>query len=250
MRNIYIQSFKIIFLGFNWQKELLTIEQGGTVIGGTQGSFKIHIANDADQAIIFRQSAPAIGPVVDVPKDVTATVDYVDKDKLGQLTFEAVGQDSKTGAEIKYMLNDKWVFTVDEQNVPIEGEFVVVHREGQEWELLLKKMKDKKMGGSIITGGSTTTTGGTNINGNFFTVFNNATIKVSVKVKGTDKAFDILANGMVNIPVNTLPTQAQYTLYLEPKSLDGKDLLINGEIEAYFSAESNKIGPFVIQRTG
>ena len=123
-----------------------------------QKTFKIHVRNDVDQNIKFRETAPVIGPVVEVPKDVTAKVDYVDKDKAGKLTFEAVGE--KDGEEIKFLLNGEPTFIVDEQNLSDNGEFVVVHKKDQEWKQTLADMKKKatSMSGGSIS--STTITGG------------------------------------------------------------------------------------------
>ena len=136
------------FQGFDWiseQQNLQTTNSHMNQIitdGIEQKTFKIHVRNDVDQTIKFRETAPAIGPVVVVPKDVTAKVDYVDKDRTGKLEFEAVA-DENTGSPEKFLLNGKPVFTVDEQNLSEFGEFVVVSRAGQEWETTLKEMKEK-----------------------------------------------------------------------------------------------------------
>ena len=74
-------------LGVDWRKEKNFIQKngnpmyGGEYFDGQQNTFQIHVRNDVDESIKFREVAPAIGPVVVVPKDVTAKVDYIDKDR-------------------------------------------------------------------------------------------------------------------------------------------------------------------------
>ena len=136
------------FQGFDWISEQQNLQTNNNHMnqiitdGIEQKTFKIHVRNDVDQTIKFRETAPAIGPVVVVPKDVTAKVDYVDKDRTGKLEFEAVA-DEDAGNPERFLLNGKPVFTVDEQNLSEFGEFVVVSRAGQEWESTLKEMKEK-----------------------------------------------------------------------------------------------------------
>ena len=105
--------------------------------------FQIHVRNDVDESIKFREVAPAIGLVVVVPKDVTAKVDYIDRDRTGTLTFEAVGEEGTSGLEKKFLLNGQPEFVVDEQFLSPGGEFVVVHRDGHGWEELLQEMNMK-----------------------------------------------------------------------------------------------------------
>ena len=137
--------------GVDWRKEKNFIQKngnpsyGGDYFDGQLNTFQIHVRNDVDQSIKFRETAPAIGPVVVVPKDVTAKVDYIDKDRTGKLTFEAVGEDSVSGLETKFLLNGLPEFVVDEQYLSPEGEFVVVHRNGHGWEEILQEMKLKMM---------------------------------------------------------------------------------------------------------
>lgn len=136
---------------------------GSTTAGGQQKTFKIHVRNDVDQNIQFRETAPAVGPVVEVPKDVTAGVDYVDRDQMGKLVFEAVGKNKETGKEIKFLLNGQPNFVVDEQNLSSTGEFVVVHKQGDEWEKTLASMRQKAAAGGTPLGGSMTTVGGSTV---------------------------------------------------------------------------------------
>ena len=109
---------------------------------GTAKTFKIHVRNEVDKSIKFRQTTPAEGPVVVVPKDVTAKVDYVDKDRMGILTFEAVGEEN--GREVNFLLNGKDALTVNEETLPVEGEFVVIHKQGQPWQSTQSEMKAKE----------------------------------------------------------------------------------------------------------
>lgn len=145
---IYFEQKNFTFIGVDWKKEKNFIQKNGNPLYGSdyfdglQNTFQIHVRNDVDQSIKFRETAPAIGPVVVVPKDVTAKVDYIDKDRTGKLTFEAVGEDSN-GVENKFLLNGRPEFVVDEQFLSPEGEFVVVHRTGHSWEEILQEMKLK-----------------------------------------------------------------------------------------------------------
>ena len=147
--------------GFDWQKELSDIKKflespatGNEVT--SQKKFKIHVRNEAGEDIRFQQkpdgSVSGTGPVVEVPKGVVASVDYVDKDDTGKLTFVAV---SKKDTATSYLLNGQKEFIVDEMNLSKTGQYVVVHKEGADWETYLREM----------TGGSSSSTTSTSLGG-------------------------------------------------------------------------------------
>ena len=150
--------------GFDWQKELSEIrkylESPKTGYETTsQKKFKIHVRNEAGEDIRFQQkqdgSVSGSGPIVDVPKGVLASVDYVDKDDTGKLTFEAV---SKKNTTTSYLLNGQKEFVVDEKNLSNAGEYVVVHKEGADWKTYLKEMNVSSTGTTTVGGNITTNT--------------------------------------------------------------------------------------------
>ena len=149
--------------GFDWQKELSEIRKSleSSATGNEVTSlkkFKIHVRNEAGEDVRFQQkqdgSVSGSGPVVEVPKGVLASVDYVDKDDTGKLTFVAV---SKKDTATSYLLNGQKEFIVDETNLSKAGQYVVVHKKGADWETYLKEMTG---GGSSSSSSSTTLGGG------------------------------------------------------------------------------------------
>ena len=120
-----------------------------------QNKFKIHIRNEAGEDVRFQQKQEGsdtdwkTGPVVDVPNRAMASVDYVDKDNTGKLTFEVVGKDNGKS----FMLNGQKEFVVDEKNLNQAGQYVVVHKAGQDWKKYLNEMTTSTTGG--ISGGMT-----------------------------------------------------------------------------------------------